>query len=231
MNSNALKDVDHRLKFHDADIGDVFIAGDFGEHFRGRHAIEVEDGEGLAADFVAAEAHAGDVDVVLRLEGADVADHARAVFVVHEEQDDLGDDFDRAAGEADDARLMALAQDSAAGRDALLAGNGGDMNPFVVIRVFVGFDFLDDQAQGSGEGTDVDLVNLLASDTFQKAFEHHARDRVGGKLGSFASVGDDDLVVAFGGELGNKPAQLLRQVQIRLNQIVGLAIEVGEIDG
>ena len=52
-----------------------------------------------------------------------------------------------------------------------------------------------------------------------------------GNCGGLAAVGDDDAVVAFGGELGQQAAEFFAQNQERLDDLVGLDIEIGQVDG
>src|SRR6266540_3566106 len=51
-------------EFDHADIADVWVLANLSEGLGGRHAVEVKDGQRLAAGLVAAEAHAGDVHLV-----------------------------------------------------------------------------------------------------------------------------------------------------------------------
>src|SRR5687767_14904887 len=65
MAKHAIKNAERNIsKFHDADIADVAVGLDFVEQGRRRHAVEVQDGEGLAAGIVAAQAHARDIYIV-----------------------------------------------------------------------------------------------------------------------------------------------------------------------
>src|ERR1043166_1216756 len=108
-------------KFHDPDIADVGILSDLIEGLRGRHTIQVEDGQRLAAGLVAAQAHAGNVDLVSAHERADMADHARPIFVVHQEEDAGGNDFHWLTEHADDARVVGRPEERPAGRPLVVA--------------------------------------------------------------------------------------------------------------
>ena len=72
-----------------------------------RRGIDIQDGEGVAARFVPAEAHAGDVDAVFAHEHADPADHARAVSILVNDERAIGTRFHEAAVDFHDARRAA----------------------------------------------------------------------------------------------------------------------------
>ena len=80
------------------------------------------------------------------------------------------------------------------------------MQPFVIIGIFVGFDFLDHQTERASQRPHVHLVHVLAAGRFQKALQHRPRDRVGRQFRGFAAVSDDQLVVAFGRNLRQQTA-------------------------
>src|SRR5438093_9760090 len=121
---------------------------------------------------------------------------------------------------------MALAEDRAAGRNALLPGNGRHMDPFVIVGIFVRFDLLDNKAKRCRERANIHLVDLLAADAFQKSFEDHAGNWIGRQLGRFPAVSHDELVVALWRELRDKPSEFLRQREIRPYETVSLGVEV-----
>ena len=112
----------------------------------------------------------------------------------------------------------------------LRPGMHGHVEPFAEVGRFAGFDFLDQQAEGGGGAADVDLVDLLAAGQFEEAFEHGASDGIGGQLGGLAAVGNDEAVVAFGGELGEQAAQFFAQNQERLDGLISLGIQIGQVD-
>src|SRR5712692_1527202 len=217
------------LKFYHPHIADVKVLLNLGQH-RGRwHAVQIQHRQRLAAGIVTAQTHAGDVYLVLAHQGPDVTHDTGAVLVVHEEQNSFGDDLHRLAHQANDAGLVPLAQDRAAGREALSARFDRGMDPLVIVGFLVGFDFLDDQAEAAGERADVDLVHIITARGFEKSFQEVPADRVGGQFGGFAAVGDDDLVVSFRSDLGEQPAEFFRQRQERFHDGVGLGVEVGEV--
>ena len=61
-------------KVDDADAADLRVGADFGDGFVGRLAVEVKNGDGLAAGHLPAHGHLGDVDPVLAENRADEAD-------------------------------------------------------------------------------------------------------------------------------------------------------------
>jgi len=66
-------------------MADVGVSLDFFHQRRRGHAVQIQYRQRPAAGFVPAQAHAGDIDVVLAHQGPNIAHDAGPVFIIHQE--------------------------------------------------------------------------------------------------------------------------------------------------
>src|SRR5437588_2953103 len=85
---------------HARDSSDIRLDG-----FRDR-IVDRKDHDGIAARPVAADLHAGDIDVLLTQEGPDGADHAGSVGMPAHQEGAMRDKVDPKIVEGDDVRFV-----------------------------------------------------------------------------------------------------------------------------
>lgn len=191
---------------------DVGVLAKLEDHAFGGGGVEVEDGECGAADVVASEGHVGDIDFVIGEQGADVGDHAGAVFIFEQEEDAFGFGFDVASVDHDDAGFVAEeSSGDRGGSVGVLCGDGDEVGELAAIA-HAGFDDL--EAEVGGEAWGVDFVDVVSADIGEEAFEDGAGD--GGHIESagFAAVNDAEGSAAFRGELGGEASEAKAEVKV-----------------
>ena len=82
------------LQFGYSNIAYIRIFLDFLQQGLRRYAIEIQNGQRLSAWLLAAQAHAGNINIIFSHQCAQITNHAGPVFVVQQEQDTFGDDLD-----------------------------------------------------------------------------------------------------------------------------------------
>ena len=135
-------------------------------------AIEIEQSERPASGFVSRQTHAGNVHVVRSKDRADPPDDSRDVVILEKQNHSTGRRLDGIAVDADNPRFVPCAKKSASNGDLRIPTPDRDMQPFVEIGLFGGFDLLDSDAAGGGHGAHVDAIDFLAASVLKETGEN-----------------------------------------------------------
>src|ERR1051325_4646196 len=107
------------LKRYDFDVADIRVFLHFVQERLRRNAVQIQNGQGVPARDVTAEAHAGDVNFVLPHECPDIPDDARTVLVRHNKKDAGRDHFYRLTVHSNNSRFELRAKESSTSRNLL----------------------------------------------------------------------------------------------------------------